>query len=164
MGLESIIGFIIIAVVSSLFNKENTARKRQAGRGQTTTTPDTYRPTTVTKTSATGMDSRRNFTGSLGDIFNDIKAEIDKNFGEESRTQSPMSPQPQTPIEGKVVKDNRRLGNPNNSVKETTKKYESTVYDGEIGSNEILLEFNEKSIIQGIIMSEVLQKPKSLRR
>lgn len=40
----------------------------------------------------------------------------------------------------------------------------NTIYDGEIGREKTALEFNRNSIIQGVIMSEILQKPKSLRR
>jgi len=48
--------------------------------------------------------------------------------------------------------------------KDTYENYKNSVYAGEIGKNETSIEFNRKSIIQGVIMSEILQKPKSLRR
>ena len=52
-----------------------------------------------------------------------------------------------------------------NSADEFTDEMESSpIYSEEIGSTNSMIKLDHESILQGIILSEVLQKPKSLKR
>ena len=53
---------------------------------------------------------------------------------------------------------------PEDILSKDNKKIKGSVYEGETGKEEGYIEFNKKSIVQAVIMSEILQKPKSLER
>lgn len=157
MDFGAIIGFIAIAIISSLFNKDKKSIK------------PTVRPNrpisseTPVKRVDPNQNRRKNFSGGLEDLFKEIKVEFDKTFRDTQKEQSYSSIQENIVKENSSEKGNRgRLSK--NTLRDDTKKAKNSVYEGEIGKEEIPIEFNRKSIIQGVIMSEILQKPKSLRR
>ena len=158
MDFGSIIGFIAIIFISSLFNKDKKATKPQVQ-------PNKPNPVQrdVKKVSNTSETRRKTVSGGLEDLFKELKVEFDKNFGDTEKRQSPSTSQ-QNIINEDDLKIENRIEALNTTFKDDSKDYKGDIYDKEIGKEEIPIEFNRKSIIQGVIMSEVLQKPKSLRR
>ena len=158
MDFGSIIGFLAIAFISSLFNKDKNAKKPQVQRSKTTTAGNpATKPPNVTKPRMPA------FTGRLEDLFNDFRGEIDKTLRDNDKTQSYLAPNQDIANSDNIElkqKENKSMSSrliDNSMVRDS-------ISDGEIGKEEILIEFDKKSIVQGIIMSEILQKPKSLRR
>jgi len=159
MDFGSIVGFLAILFISSLFNKAKNTANPPARPNRS---PVPMRPTA--KTSDANKNRRTTFTGSLEDLFSELKGEFEKNFGDTDKRQPEQYLQQDNTSENdSVLKQNpekpsyRRL-------KDDTILDKSSVYAEEIGQEKISIEFDRKSIVQGIIMSEVLQKPKSLRR
>lgn len=158
MDFGSIIGFIAIIVISSLLNKDKKGTKPQVQ-------PNKPNPAqrTVKEISNTGKTRGKTFSGGLEDLFSELKVEFDKNFGDTQKKQSSSTSQQNTINEDDLKRENVREVL-NTTLKGDSKDYIGEIYSREIGKEEKSLEFNRKSIIQGIIMSEVLEKPKSLRR
>ncbi|QUH21051.1 hypothetical protein [Alkaliphilus sp. B6464] len=158
MDFGSIIGFIAIIFITSLFNKDKKVAKRQVQ-------PNKPSPAqrTVKKASNTSETRRKTFSGGLEDLFNELKVEFDKNFGDTEKKQSSSTSQ-QNIINEDDLKRENEIETLNTTFKDGSKDYKGGIYGKEIGKEEIPIEFNRESIIQGVIMSEILQKPKSLRR
>jgi len=159
MDFRSIIGFIAIMVISSLFNKDKKAVKPTIQPSKTT---PSGRP--AAKVPNSNKNRRTTFTGGLEDLFGELKGEFYKTFEDNGKKQS-YSDSQQNTVNIDNVKTNQDVQKDSyNSFKDSSKLDRDSVYEREIGKEEIPIEFNRKSIIQGVIMSEILQKPKSLRR
>lgn len=73
------------------------------------------------------------------------------------------------------IKQRTSLESSEYTVKDSKERYQKTtsfkkgeimdvIRDSEIGSEELNLKFDRSQLVQGIVMSEILSKPKSLRR
>jgi len=146
-------------LISSLFNKDKNA-KRPPAQPSRPTPPG--RP--VTKAPNSNQGRRRTFTGGLEDLFSELKGEFDKNFVDIEKKQSDPTYN-QNAIDTSNVEVKKNVHKSMSSrLKDNSRPDIDGVSAGEIGREDISIEFNNKSIVQGIIMSEILQKPKSLRR
>ena len=165
MDFTSLLGFIVIAVISSLFNKKDNTTKR---RKKANTTMRPKAPTTsgesVTSMSEKGNGRKRTFSGSLEDLFSELKLELDKNLNETKVKQSYYDPDQDVVTKDNIEVEREEKKDWHDNPMDDHKLNKDTVYHGEIGKNETPIEFNRKSIVQGVIMSEILKKPKSLRR
>ena len=168
MGFETIIGIVVVILSVVLTSKDKKNQKtRQRKNWQTSTT-----------TSSQPMKRQENnprkgaFGGSLEDLFKELRTEFEKNYGVakkeevESTTGQDVSRTSNMEVnreERVLYKANSYLGD-SSTLDRNSVDSKGTVYDKEIGKNEKEFELDKKGILQGIIMSEVLQKPKSLRR
>ena len=163
--MESILMFVVIAIISSLFSKDKGGQRRRPPH--TTTQPQTNQKqstrqnTRQNTTSKTVGRSERKVKGSENtrrvsderEVFTyETIEDIEANYyhlKEEAKPKEPVN----------------RLTNYQHSNKqlkvidvETMELEKETKFGGE------LLSFTPNSIVQAIIMSEVLDKPKSMRR
>ncbi|ABR49176.1 hypothetical protein Amet_3036 [Alkaliphilus metalliredigens QYMF] len=173
MSFEAILGFIAIAVISSFFNKSKEAKTRRTGPSQGQSRPNT-RPAQSKPQPATRQGQRRPSTGptgGLGDLFRDFQKDLNEVFGEATRTggtarksqqysqmeeESPEK-QPEIVEKSKILKTERTV----KTKKSDTRK--DVIQAGEISAQD-LISIDQKSILQGVIMSEVLGKPKAKQR
>ena len=158
MNFRTILAFIIIAFISSLLNKNKTSAKPTVK----TDRPEPPKPPSTDRIPGTTESKQRSFPGGLGELFEEIKAEFE-------RTQRGIQKEQVQPPEENTEKRNgatakQRAHTPRDTSRRDVKKVAGSVYEGEIGKEETHIRFDKKSILQGIIMSEVLQKPKSLER
>lgn len=146
MSWESILGFLFFIVISSLFNKgkdKNTKRQRNVQTKNTTSKRKTMLE-----------DVLKEFKSDIDTIFGDDKQKSE-NVQKPSRSESTRTDSQKKTIAPKVRED----------VKAELAYVKDSVYSGEIGSGEgsYKIHFDRKSVIQGIIMAEILDKPISLR-
>lgn len=166
MDFGSIVGFLMIAGISYLFNnaKNSSTENSKPNRTQTTTREENNtRKNTTTK-----------MRTSLEDVFKDLSKEFNTNLGENSKKQPENTSKKVVNTEIKTdsyrnkkpikSSENKKNSDSKKGLRFNTKENTDSVYSGAIGEDEKLIEFNKKSIVQGVIMSEILQKPKSLRR
>lgn len=158
MDIRTIIGFLVIVFISSLFNKnKNTAKP--------TTKSSEPMPSQIPKKKPSSHNETRtkSFSGGLEDLFKEIKAEYDKGFANIQKQEKYYPPEEDI-TEKHIDKIDQRVQDSKNTLKNKVKKVKGSVYEREIGKEQVSIDFNKESVIQGIIMSEILQKPKSLRR
>lgn len=162
MDIRAILAFIAIAFISSLFNKNKTGAKPS----DTTNRSAPGKPVSTGKTATTTQTRRKSLSSGLEDLFREMRTEFEKNFGGGQKGQAHSTIDNKTEKE-KDVRTDQNIQKPhisNNTTIEDSKRIAGTVYEGEIGKEAVNIEFNKKSIVQAVIMSEILQKPKSLRR
>ncbi|MCC5910340.1 MAG: hypothetical protein JJT76_07880 [Clostridiaceae bacterium] len=169
--MESIIIFVIFAIVSSLFSKD------KKGKGPTKRTPpqhpsQTQQPPRLQKTTT------RN-AGRFGDLLKDLKGDFEEVFKEGQQTQQQQQQTQQTPsthqqyneyenqygyVEEEHIEKTYETDKPKTQEKKDTVK--GSIYEGEIGGemHPGKLSFDQQSLVKGIIMAEVLGKPKSMKR
>ncbi|SNS92244.1 hypothetical protein SAMN05446037_102760 [Anaerovirgula multivorans] len=179
--MESIFIFIIFAIVSTLFKKDKNVRKTyrkpgdfedkqvKAGEDQTFEKPKTLRELP---------------RGGLGDLIKELKTDFDDVFKEKPSGQKQKeesyhvdyeyegyedSNAHQQQVDSKQQERRYTLGKAETNKKVATSKKDSkmkTVYDDEICDevSNFTLSFDEGTLLQGIIMSEILGKPKALRK
>lgn len=158
--MESIIVFVVIAILSSLFDKNKQQKRRTK-----TPTASQERETT----------NHRNPTGQgrLGDLIKDFS----DVFKERDITQhkQPSYDYEYTEYEGYEVNKPQQQYQDNQEMKQ---EYDHQVKDkikpvakNIISEDEITddnldydISFDEETLLKGIIMSEILDKPKALRR
>ncbi|MCK9268404.1 MAG: hypothetical protein M0P14_06820 [Alkaliphilus sp.] len=158
MDFRTILAFIIIAFISSLFNKNKTPTKPTVKTDE----PVPREPAPLRKVPDIGKNKDKKFFGGFEDLFKEVKLELDKALreaqkGQASLTEQGATEEDDTKIEQKI---HPLKGTPARDIKRVT----GSVYEGEIGREERYIKFDKKSVVRGVIMSEVLQKPKSLRR
>jgi len=164
MNFGSIIGFLVIMVISSLFNKDKNAKRpsAQPSRPEPSGRPNAKEPNAK-------QSKRKTFTGGLEDLFSELKGELDKTFGDTEKKQSDSNLSHNTMETNNVEVNKNAHKFMSSRLKDNSRQNRDSVYEDEIGKEEIgkeeiSIEFDKKSIVQGIIMSEILQKPKSLKR
>lgn len=158
MDFRTILAFIAIAFISSLLNKNKTSTKPTVK----TDRPEPLKPQSVDRTPDTTETKRKGFTNGLEGLFEEIKAEFERA---QKGVQKEQIHPPEEIAEGKTgARVKQKAHTPRDTSTKDVKKVAGSVYEGEIGKEETYIRFNKKSILQGIIMSEVLQKPKSLER
>ncbi|WP_026476299.1 hypothetical protein [Alkaliphilus transvaalensis] len=175
MSFEAIIGFIVIAVISSLFNKskeQNTAKRNETQRNdvpnrneapQRPASPQhpktAPKPQPRPKRTVTGLeDMLRELQKNMRDTFEQYETKQEETITEISTTETVRTENKPLKQESKgtVVKQREKVKQDENIP--------SVISGGEIGRMKVSkVKFNRQSVIQGIIMSEVLGKPKSLR-
>lgn len=159
MDFRTILTFIVIAFLSSLFNKNKTPTKPRVDTGK----PTSQDSPSSGKASGPDENKRKKISGGLEELFKEMKSEFEKTLKEpqeKKQTHFPMEQDTKGEDNTVVERDSRSLGG---ALKRDIRKAAGSVYEGEIGK-EAYIKFNRKSIIQGVIMSEILQKPKSLKR
>lgn len=173
MDFGSIIGFLIIAGISYVFNdNKNKSNRKSTSNNKTSTVKrsverksDEYSSSKRIDTRNTTTTKTKGYRNNLEDLFKELSGEFNRNFKETPKKDTPVTSQDQMKTEIKSDSNKKeKLKSPNTDLKPNSEIVKNSVYDGEIGNNENIVEFNERSIIQGVIMSEILQKPKSLRR
>lgn len=163
MGFETIISIVVIIISVVFSSKEKKNQKASQGRNWQSNTTTTPRPVKRQENNL----RKSAFGGSLEDLFKELRTEFEKNYGGVKKEVVEPTIQQNLPSTSNIEmnRDERTLYKPNNynsTLDNSSVDSKGTVYDKEIGRNEI--EFDKKAILQGIVMSEVLQKPKSLRR
>lgn len=173
MDFGSIIGFLMIAGISYLFNdNKNKSNQKSTSNNRTSTVKrsierksDEYSSSKRTDTRNTTTTKTKRYRNNLEDLFKELSGEFNRNFKETPQKDTSVTSQNQMKRQIKSDSNEKeKLKSQKTDLKPDSEVVKNSVYDGEIGTNENIVEFNEKSIIQGVIMSEILQKPKSLRR
>ncbi|MBM7614650.1 hypothetical protein [Alkaliphilus hydrothermalis] len=177
MSWESIIGFIAIALISSIFNKgKNQTTQRRTSNDRRSPNPsrpmeapnnNSSRPTvggdrpvsqqSPKKSSKTvGLEEMiRELQKNMGDVFNQSTAR--EEIQQEKATKAVE--------EEKIKKRIKDVKSLKEVVSVSNQSTVSPILENEIGRGNVgKVKFNRHSILQGLIMSEVLEKPKSLRR
>ncbi len=156
MDFGAIIGFIVIVFISSLFNKnKNPAKPTTKTRPMPSQIPEK-------KPSSQKENRTKKLSNGLEDLFKEIKVEYDKKIGDTQEGKKDLYPE-QDSLSKYSAKTNQSIKGSKYTLKNNIRKVKGSVYEGEIGKEESL-NFSKESVVQGIIMSEILQKPKSLRR
>lgn len=165
MDFRAVLAFIGIAFISSLFNKNRAGSKPVEDTRQPIENrpmPPSQAPVTPRKPSM-DQEEKRGLPRGLDDLFREMKREFKKHYlGDEKEGPSPPVEEAREP---KRDMGTGQGGQPASIPPiRASKKIRPTVYEGEIGKEEIDIDFNKRSLIQGVIMAEILQKPKALRR
>ncbi len=159
MDFRTILAFVIIAFIGSLFNKNKTPAKPTVKTDE----PVSRDPEPLKKIPDIGKNKEKKFFGGFEDLFREVKLELDRALREAQKGQTPP-----TMEQGATEEEDTKIEQKIRPLKDTSardiKKVVGSVYEGEIGREERYIKFDKKSVIRGVIMSEVLQKPKSLRR
>lgn len=164
MDFGAIISFIAIILISSLFNKDKKTAKTSRTSRTFKAPVQPNRSNLPNGTAKQGPNvNRRSLSGGLEDLFKELRTEFDKTFSDNESNQHTYTLEEEA-SSIKMENDYKEEDTKERKSKDTSEIYKNSVYAGEIGKNEVSIEFNRKSIIQGVIMSEILQKPKSLRR
>ncbi len=170
MRWESIIGFIFIALISSFFNKDK-------NKTTTRSPEDEARPhgdLTASQTKPTSQQSRtikrqepknRRTTAGLDEMLRELNHDINDVFNQKkSKKPKPVESYPANKEDVAKIKQEspdvvRR------KVSSYQEKNQSPIYKDEKKKTPSIcgLDMDRKAVIQGIIMSEVLGKPKSMR-
>lgn len=171
MNWGSILVFIVIALVSSIFNKNKEQQRRARNSQDSNPGPppavgQSHQP--VVKTSQ--QPKPRSGPMGLEDMLKEFQRDISTVFG---------SPQPtaETPVE--TIKPTEveleRYQEDDSTLKETTYTTEDdvarepeavgSIYEKEIGRRpEPSFSFNKNSLMNSVVMAEILGKPKSLQK
>ncbi len=162
MSFRVILSFIVITFISYLFSKDKTPAKPTINTNEPVSR-DLQSP--IDKIPDTDKNQKRGLSSGLEDLFKEIKTEFEKNLVEKKTEEK----QSHSTIEQDAKKENNtEIGDKTHLSKRAfakdVKKVAGSVYEGEIGKEKIYIKFDKESIIKGIIMSEVLQKPKGLKR
>jgi len=172
MNWGSILVFLAIGIISSIFNKS----KEQQRRGKST---QVRGATTKPQPSTTQQAKPRRTSGGLEDMLREFQRDINTVFGDlqpsnNSNEEKPIKNIEPVETELEVYEENYETVAEANYTTEdyTTEDYtakvpeiKGKVYENEIGAeSKPSLSFNNKSLVEGIIMAEVLGKPKSLQR
>lgn len=164
MDFGAIISFIAIILISSLFNKDKKTAKTSRTSRTFTAPVHPNRSNLPNRTAKQDTNvNRKSLSGGLEDLFKELRTEFEKTFSDNESNQHTYTLEEEASsikMENNYEEKKTKVKN----LKDTSEIYKNSVYAGEIGKNEIPIEFNRESIIQGVIMSEILQKPKSLRR
>jgi len=194
MSWESILGFIAIAVISSLFNKgknqttqrrtSNDPRSLNPSRPMETPSNNTPRPsmerrttvqrpavnrTTVQTNKPVSQQTpkRQSPTGGLEEMIRELQKNMGDVFNQSTAREEVQQGNDTKAVEKEVIEEtNRNITSPV-EVEAASKKSTvvSPILKNEIGRENIgKVKFDRRSILQGVIMSEVLDKPKSLKR
>ncbi|HZK58147.1 MAG TPA: hypothetical protein VFD17_07535 [Clostridia bacterium] len=158
MNFRTILTFIVIAFISSLLNKNKTSTKPTVKTDRSA--PSESPP--VDKTPNSVENRRKSFSKELEGLFEEIKIEFDRIHGGGQKEQVHSS------VEGAAEEENssgakQKLHSSKEAPAKDARRIAGDVYEREIGK-EAYIGFDRKSILQGIIMSEILQKPKVLKR
>ncbi|AOY77557.1 hypothetical protein [Clostridium formicaceticum] len=160
--MESIIIFIIFAIISSLFGKNKKNNK----------------PPVPRETNGESETPTINHKGRLGELFKELKGDFETVFKENTASTEMAEEEPvyETPYEyenyyeedmqDKDLKTKQVLEQ-RQPMRETRESLqEKTIYENEIQEKPVNqgISFDEKALLQGIIMSEILGKPKALKR
>lgn len=169
MQIESILIFIAFVVITSLANKRKEAQHKQRQQ-QKRQTP----------TQATQPKPQKTGKRSLQDLFHEMQRELEAEYKKTTETSGTNKKQAAQTIQKKeetaapftYESTDPRVGAPTaRTLKEkkpltpSNKKKNSPVYMHEIKdqSEEIGFNLSEEAILNGIIFSEVIGKPKSMR-
>ncbi|KAB3535350.1 hypothetical protein F8154_06690 [Alkaliphilus pronyensis] len=170
MNFESIIIFVIIGILSSIFNKSKQQQRRKPRQQQNTRLNPTKEPTRSNSTTV------KKHLG-LEDMLKDLHKDINTVFGEYKDTQEAKktvkAKKTKVVNEARIQPELETYEEDTRSLKETKYTVEDSVanppneigsvYEKEIGDPQIDLSLNESSLVKGIIMSEILGKPKSMQ-
>lgn len=169
MQIESILIFIVFVVISSLANKRKEAQQKQRQQQKRQT------PTQATQTKKQRPGKR-----TLQDLFHEMQQELEVEYKKATEMSGANKKQPAQTIKKKEAPEapftyestDSRIGAPTaRTLKErkqltpSYKKKNSPIYKDEIRdqSEEIGFNMSEEAILNGIIFSEVIGKPKSMR-
>lgn len=99
-------------------------------------------------------------------LFSSDKTPVKPPTIDTDDTEKPISQELRPPVNKIPDTDVGQEGDPfpEKSLVKDIEKTVGSVYEGEIGKKRAYVRFDRASVIKGIIMSEVLQKPKSLKR
>ncbi len=159
MDFIAILSFVVIALISYLFSKD----RIPSGSATDTDVPASPESRPAKKVPGTGRNKKRGFSGEFGELFEEIKMEFDRTFEKVEKKQA--DPYVEEDVgRGDIAKTKQKTPPPKKVLEKDVKKVAGGVYEGEIGKSETYISFDKKSVIKGIIMSEILQKPKSLKR
>lgn len=141
--MEPILMFVFIAIISSIFRKDN----KPAPRRKQTARPPRKQTGKVEKRvpTETRVPQKR-------EVYNyDTLEEIESNYYHMKEEVKPKKPVKKATINKKQTKKDIQVIDVNRMKEEETK------FDGE------LVSFTPNAMVQAVIMSEILDKPKSLR-
>ncbi|AKL95793.1 hypothetical protein CACET_c23470 [Clostridium aceticum] len=149
--MESIIIFVIFAVITSIFGNNKKANKSSTPQKNDTT--------------------RQHNRGRLGELLQELKGDFDQVFKEQPSTPEEDIPYEyvdydQQHIEDSVLETKYTLEESKPNKEYRNKPKQKNIYEDEIQESPLNHEisFDEETLLQGIIMSEILGKPKALRR
>lgn len=146
-----IFGFLLIPIIFKAFKESKNVKNKEA----TTNTNETYHSKRITKEPELTMTDDHSALAPNVKPNREIKRKPNAREGFLESTSSLK------PIDKKL--NERRNGN-KKSVGYNEYDIKDTIINSEIGSNELNLRFNKSELVRGIVMSEVLSKPKSLRK
>jgi hypothetical protein len=156
MQIESILIFIAFIVISSLFNRKKQAQQQR--NRQESQKPTESRQARPQQTAPRPAPRKR----TLQDVFREMQQELERDF-------RPAEPD-RSLAEQKAKAERIRRDQQTEPVKQAMppgptreQKPKSPVYAGEIKDQPVQVGFQmtEESILNGIIFSEVIGKPKS---
>ena len=159
MQIESILIFIAIVVVSSLFNrKKQSQQQRNKQESQKPSESRQERPRQTTRKPATRKRT-------LQDVFREMQQELERDLRPEEpdRSLTEQKSKSERMIRDQKSQPVKQTGMPPEPTREQKRK--SPIYGGEIEDQPIAIgfEMTEQSILNGIIFSEIIGKPKSKR-
>ena len=146
-----IFGFLLIPIVLKAFKESKNVKSKQA----TTNSNEAYNSKRITKEPELTMTDDHSALAPNVEYKKEIKP---KPNARESYLESGSSLKS---VEKTL--NERRNGN-RKRVIFNDYDIKDVITDSEIGSNELNLRFNQSELVRGIVMSEVLSKPKSLRK
>ncbi len=168
MQIESILIFIVFVVISSFANKRKEAqnRQRQQQKRQTQTKP----------TQTTQKPGKR----TLQDLFREMQQEVESEYkkvteltGDRKKQEAPTTQKKAKPAatftyestDPRIDAPSARTLKEKKPIKPSFVNKKSPVYKDEIKDQSVEVGFNmtEEAILNGIIFSEVIGKPKAMR-
>ncbi|SCX94048.1 hypothetical protein [Alkaliphilus peptidifermentans] len=166
MNWGSIVAFIVIAILSSVFNKNKQPRQREERTHQPINNPERQAQpsrTTVQKTAkkSTGLeDMLKEFQKDISTVFGEYQQQDEPNEAIDNTVQAEISRQ-----EEEIETLEATKYTTEDSVAKPPLKTGS-IYKKEIEykNQDITLSFSQSSLVEGIIMSEILGKPKSMQK
>ncbi|KAB3533257.1 hypothetical protein [Alkaliphilus serpentinus] len=169
MNWGSILVFIAIGIISSIMNKSKEQQRRARSSQGNNTAP---RPQVKPQPTMQQAKPKR-APGGLEDLLKEFQRDISTVFGELQQDNKPKDKQVIRTIESKEM-ELRRSKEEDKTLEATKYTIEdpvasepesiSSIYKNEIGrKGKTPLNLNKKSIMNGIIMAEVLGKPKALQ-
>ncbi|MDW7670307.1 MAG: hypothetical protein SCK57_12135 [Bacillota bacterium] len=173
MQIESILIFVAFVIISSLANKRKQAQQqqRQQRKQQTDQRPQQSRQQPPNQQQKSSSTAQRPMKRTLQDLFREMQQEMQEEY-HRTREQAKKTPaeeaKPFAPkSNGNVAASQMLQQTAKKLPAEPTKtqKKKSPIYTDEIKDkpNGIDIDLTDENILNGIIFSEILGKPKSLR-
>jgi len=172
MQIESILIFIAFVVLSSFANRRKEAqhKQRQQQKRQTQTKP----------TQATQQKQQKPGKRTLQDLFREMQQEMESEYkkvteltGDRKNQEAPTTQKKAKPAatftyestDPRIDAPSARTLKEKKPIKPSFVSKKSTVYEDEIKDQSVEVGFNmtEEAILNGIIFSEVIGKPKAMQ-
>lgn len=171
MQIESILIFIAFVVITSLASKRKEAQQKQRQQQKRETQTQTKQVQTQPKQ----VKQQKPVKRTLQDLFREMQQEMETEYKKAttSSTTAPSTQKKEQPAATFTYEStDPRIGAPSartvkdkKPTKPSVVKKKSSVYENEIKdqSVEVGFKMSEEAVLNGIIFSEVMGKPKAMR-